>query len=367
MRRALELAEQLGETRAKASVLGWAAFRLLAVEADRERALALAEEGIRIARTLGLREHEANALNSLGTARVVTGDIDGGVAALEEALELARRVSTVQTIRATGNLASVVTCHGDLARGRQLHEEGLDLSRQLGLGLGIRWLRGELAIDRYFAGEWAEAARELDVFVAEAEDSPYFMGPVARATRALLGLARGDVEGSLLDSELALEHARAAVEKQVVCPALGVRARVLLEAEQREEAARVAAELSAVAPTPMDVLPHSWFLDLGIVLRSLGRSDDVLELIERLDARTRWVEATMLLARGDLVGSADLLAEIGSLPDEAYGRLLAAERLIEEGRRAEADEQLRRALGFWRSVGATRYVLEGEALLAATG
>ena len=31
---------------------------------------------------------------------------------------------------------------------------------------------------------------------------------------------------------------------------------------------------------------------------------------------------------------------------------------------AEADAELKRALAFWRSVGATAYVREGEALLA---
>jgi len=44
----------------------------------------------------------------------------------------------------------------------------------------------------------------------------------------------------------------------------------------------------------------------------------------------------------------------------------AAAQLAEEGRRAEADEQLRRALAYFRSVGATRYAREGEALLAAS-
>jgi len=40
--------------------------------------------------------------------------------------------------------------------------------------------------------------------------------------------------------------------------------------------------------------------------------------------------------------------------------------LVEEGRRAEADEHLRRALAFYRSVRATRYIREGETLLAAS-
>ena len=51
---------------------------------------------------------------------------------------------------------------------------------------------------------------------------------------------------------------------------------------------------------------------------------------------------------------------------EAFFRLRAAEQLVEEGRRPEADVQLRPALAFYRGVGATRYVREGEALLAAS-
>jgi hypothetical protein len=40
--------------------------------------------------------------------------------------------------------------------------------------------------------------------------------------------------------------------------------------------------------------------------------------------------------------------------------------LAAQGRRSEVDEQLRPALAFYRSVGATRYVRDGERLLAAT-
>jgi hypothetical protein len=39
--------------------------------------------------------------------------------------------------------------------------------------------------------------------------------------------------------------------------------------------------------------------------------------------------------------------------------------LIAAGRRAEADEQLQKGLTVYREVGATAYVCEGEALLAA--
>ncbi len=54
------------------------------------------------------------------------------------------------------------------------------------------------------------------------------------------------------------------------------------------------------------------------------------------------------------------------MPDEADARLRAAEEAIEAGRRAEGERKLERALALWRSLGATAYVLEGEALLAAS-
>jgi hypothetical protein len=60
-----------------------------------------------------------------------------------------------------------------------------------------------------------------------------------------------------------------------------------------------------------------------------------------------------------------VFAEMGAPRDEADARLCAAEKLVGEGRRTEADEQLQRALAFYRSVGATRYVREAEALLTS--
>ncbi|MBA2361766.1 MAG: hypothetical protein H0V79_12695, partial [Actinobacteria bacterium] len=56
-----------------------------------------------------------------------------------------------------------------------------------------------------------------------------------------------------------------------------------------------------------------------------------------------------------------------SVPDTAWVRLRAAEALVARGRRAEAEVQLAQALAFWRSVGATRYLGEADALLTSTG
>jgi hypothetical protein len=74
--------------------------------------------------------------------------------------------------------------------------------------------------------------------------------------------------------------------------------------------------------------------------------------------------AATAFARGELELAADICADIGVLPNEAYTRLRAAEKLMEQGRRADANVQLERALEFYRSVGALFYIRQGEALTA---
>jgi hypothetical protein len=68
---------------------------------------------------------------------------------------------------------------------------------------------------------------------------------------------------------------------------------------------------------------------------------------------------------GDFRRAADDCQEMGSKPDEAYARLRAAEALLADGLPDEAEEQLERAVSFYRSVGATRYLQLAEALVAA--
>ena len=84
------------------------------------------------------------------------------------------------------------------------------------------------------------------------------------------------------------------------------------------------------------------------------------------DFGRHWQEAGSAVAAGDFAGAATSYANLGVPPYEARARLRAASDLVVAGRRREADEQLARALAFYRSVSATRYIREAEALLAAT-
>ena len=105
---------------------------------------------------------------------------------------------------------------------------------------------------------------------------------------------------------------------------------------------------------------------LAWVAHADGLEAELLEVIDRQPFRSVWTELVRLVATGDDARAGELLDEIDLPAHAAFYHLRAAEALVAEGRRAEADEQLRSALAFYRGVGATRYVREGDALLAAS-
>jgi hypothetical protein len=100
-----------------------------------------------------------------------------------------------------------------------------------------------------------------------------------------------------------------------------------------------------------------WAADL------LGRSGELAVLVPDDDMRLRTRAARAVLTR-QFAAAGVLFDEMGAQRSAALARLRAAEELVDAGRRAEADEQLRRALAFFRAIGANRYVMRGEALLA---
>ncbi len=80
---------------------------------------------------------------------------------------------------------------------------------------------------------------------------------------------------------------------------------------------------------------------------------------------TLWHAATRAVLEGDDARAGDLLEELGIPTLSAHARLRAAKALAASRGGAELDEQLQAALAFFRSVGASRYVRDAEALLAA--
>jgi tetratricopeptide (TPR) repeat protein len=177
----------------------------------------------------------------------------------------------------------------------------------------------------------------------------------------LVRLARGDTDGALNDIRVMLELAREVKDPQSLHPALSGGARIYANAGRIEEARALAAELVATFRDAPD-----WFLvEAAWVAGELGYADELRRLFEGVSNRTAWGRAGLGLLDGDYEAAAEAFDETGDLESEAAARLRAGESLLAEGRRAEADEQLAKALSFFRSVDATRYIREAEALLSA--
>ena len=269
---------------------------------------------------------------------------------------------------AYGNLASCLIGLGQLDRGFQFQAEARQAAAQFEFASDLRWWQAERLYEDYWRGHWDTALNEANQFIAGSEaGSTDFAQTVSRLVRGWIRLARGDLGGALQDADAGLQHARMAKEPQVLYPMLAFRARALLGAGREHEAGADASELLRIlAQRGIPVVASYWSGDLAVTLQALGRGAELLELLTHAKTPTRWFEAAAAVAAGEFQRAADLYDDIEALPEGAFARLQAAKRLVAAGRRAEANAQLSRALAFYRQVGATGYLRESEALLAAT-
>jgi tetratricopeptide (TPR) repeat protein len=179
-------------------------------------------------------------------------------------------------------------------------------------------------------------------------------------TRGMIRLSRGDDAG-IDDAVASIEAARSSVDPSVLASALGIYGRVLLLVGRTDDAREALDESLAI----FDSLALRSGFDLPYIVVTafeLG-ADESRVLTSRRDPV--WAEAAKWYFAGEFSRAADVYEKIGSLSDEAEARLRAAKSMIEREEREDGEEQLERALAFYRSVGATRFVREGEALLAA--
>jgi hypothetical protein len=215
----------------------------------------------------------------------------------------------------------------------------------------------------FLLGHWDEALRLAEDEIGNPE--PHYLQHLSRSIRASIRLARGDGRGAAADGDAAVEAARAIRDPQVLIPTLTYQGFLLASTGDVAGAARTLTELADARRALESGLAGSWVVDLAFALLELDREAELIAEEDELSAQTPWRDAAMAIARGDLVGAADILQASGAAALEAHARLRAASRLTAEGRHAEAEKQLQKALAFYRSVGATRYVREAESLLAA--
>ena len=341
--------------------------RYLMLSGDRDDAIGLGREALEMAEELGVDELRAHALNNIGTSRLAKGDRQG-LGDLEQSMAIAVAANSPESVRSYGNLASSLVDLGELERAFSMIAEGLREGERFGLGEPVKWLRAEMAWQPYFEGRWDEALRRVDEHIAEFEPERFWMETPCRWLRGRMRLARGDLEGALADAERAIELARLAKDPQILWPALALAAHTVVPMDARRADALVTEVFSEWRGKDFTSSgsESEWLADFVPVIAILGRQAEFLEAAAQARPNP-WLEAAAAYVSGDFVGAAERYAAIQALPYEAYARLRGAEKLVRVGRQAEADPELQRALAFWRSVGATAYVREGEALLAEAG
>ena len=156
------------------------------------QAIPRCEEALAVARAVGARAEEGQALNTLGACLSGRGEHDAAEACLREALAIALELQQSHDIgRAYVNLADCVDQAGRIDEAARLALDGVEAGRSLGLGTGYRaMLLTEAAQRRFRTGLWDDARRLADRALALRAGG--LVEGVAHATIAQVAAARGD-------------------------------------------------------------------------------------------------------------------------------------------------------------------------------
>ena len=356
--RALALVADLPPSHSKAVVLSHCMMHLLVADRNAD-AMQVAREGLAMARSLGDRDVEVDALGTIGATRVCLGD-PGGVQDLERCIALCEADGSSRVISWQNNLAFSLALLGDLRRCFSVREAGWEAAEHFGSARGLRWLELERAAECYWTGRWDQALRIADLVAPDGEEegAQHYMECLCRLWRGRIRLARGQLAGAREDATRALALARESGDRLNLDPALAFTARVLLAAGPVAEAARLVDDLLESLPGRM--LMPDLGVDLAVDLVELGRPAEALDEV----LPSRWLEAAQSFVAGDPRRAADIYAAIGSRPDEAYAHLEAARQLIVVGHAVEANTELAIAFAFYREAGASAHLAEAKQLLS---
>jgi class 3 adenylate cyclase/tetratricopeptide (TPR) repeat protein len=361
--RARELVAAVGLSPAKAEVL-CAASRLWMLAAEYDDAIRFGREALEMAEQLHLDSLRARALNNIGVSLSASTPGFGGLAELEQSIAIASAANAADDLsRGEGNLAYLHWTHGRLKEANDHWDTAIAFAERFGQAGYVRWYRAAMS-RRYEFGDWDGAFNVVGSLLAEVEaGSPFYLAPQCYMIRAYIRIGRDDVEGALTDTERAIDLVRSVKDPQEFFLTLSQGAQVFLECGDRMRAGALVGEcLGELTPMKMsgsmDAMPN-----IALVLALLGRANE-FDTVPPPVFDNPWFESASAIAAGDLRQAAEVFAEMGAVSLEARVRLLMAGALLQHGRRSEADIELQRALTFYRSVGATRYIREGEALRA---
>ena len=388
-RRATELLPADPPTAARARVVAGYA-QILMLGARYADSLSVAENAREVARAGGARDIEGHALTTRGQDRAMLGDLEEGVADLEEAYRIAKEVRNVDDIgRARANWIWALQAAGRYDESIPLAEASIAEATALGLVrmFGAHLMAGA-ADDLYRLGRWDEA----EAMARRAEHAnPLGINQIlAQELAGRFAMARGRFDEAARRLEPLGPLAARAIDVQFVGPVGSSLAELALWRGRPDEALRqVADTIPRIELTP-EVRIHELYA-LGIraaadvAEMARVRRDDAAEGVA-VNAGRGWLEAVrarhaevvaerpvyahlsepwVLLAEAEtrrLVresdpdawrAAADAWAALPRPYPDAYARWREAEaRLASRGDRSEAADALRRALAIVERLGA---------------
>jgi ATP/maltotriose-dependent transcriptional regulator MalT len=150
-----------------------------------------AEEALAVARASGNREAEGRALNALGTAIGMQGDVEAGVQLLHESLDIATELGEQMDMGgAWVNIADILNLAGRTPEALEVAREGLDAESSRPWRT-VAWLRLSIAEFLYYLGEWDEAEAMIPDESRRHSGGTLLLWQVGRA---VIALGRGDLE-----------------------------------------------------------------------------------------------------------------------------------------------------------------------------
>ena len=319
-----------------------------------------AERAIEHARAIGDVELEADAIVTRAACMAKDGD-RRAVELFGRALELVGHGRVVA--RAYTNLGGAGGAFGDLGRAIEVSVEGAARAERDGDLQGAAFLRGNVLGLRFDAGEWEEALQAANALIG----APGFNRQeyLARYVRATILESRGELAAAAVDFELALESARESAEAAAVLPALVGLAGFLRRRGRRDEASAALDEVVTALDAAESVGDVQEFhVELVVELLVAGRPQAAEGIVGRMPEGP-WRDACRALVDGDDVRAADTLASMGTDRLAADLRLRAGRALAAAGKLSEAEAQLELARAFYRKVGATAFLAEADAIVAA--
>jgi tetratricopeptide (TPR) repeat protein len=252
--------------------------RLLMIAGRYSASRTLCEQAVAMARTIGARREEGNALNTLGVNLTMLGDPDAGVAALLQARSIADELQIVEdAMRAFNNLSTALESTGRLEEAADVMLDGLARARELDLELTAGApLLANAADQLFMLGRWEEEDHLLRKAPRLEASTRY--GSLLSMYRGELAMALGRFDESRQHLQRALRTSAHLREPQFLGPLYSCLAEHAIWRQDRRAAATAVRE-------GLRLLADSEAEQLAIGLCALGIRAEADEAEGALEAR----------------------------------------------------------------------------------